>query len=185
MIYLLGGSARTGKTTIAKRFLYEKNISYFSLDYLMMGIANGVPELKVNPESNAFLIGRQLWHIIEPMITAMIENGTTCLFEGNQLIPRNVSQLIERFDKEICACFLGFAESEPIQKADEILNYKGTENNWVEEYSYEELIGESCRLIDFSKDVRAECKKYGLTYFDVSTNYDETINQALAYLKRE
>lgn len=182
MIYLVGGSARTGKTTIAKRFLNEKNISYFSLDYLMMGIANGVPELKVSPESNPFLVGRQLWPIIESMITAMVENGTTILFEGNQLIPRNVKQLIERYNDQICACFLGFAESEPKKKTKEILDYKGTENNWVEEYSYEELIDASCRLIDFSKDVRAECKKYGLKYFDVSNNYDETINQVFKYL---
>ncbi|MFZ5986770.1 MAG: adenylate kinase [Bacillota bacterium] len=184
MIYLLGGSARSGKTTIAKRFLNEMKVSYFSLDYLMMGIANGVPELKVNPISNAFLIGRQLWHIIDPMITAMVENGTTCLFEGNQLVPRYVKQLEERYGKEIRSCFLGFAESNPNDKLSEILNYKGTENNWVENCSYEELAVESEKLIDFSKGVREECKKYGLTYFDVSSHYDEIVGEVVEYLKK-
>ena len=182
MIYLLGGSARTGKTTIAKRILEDKNISYFSIDYLMMGIANGIPELKVNPESNAFLIGRQLWCIIEPMMTTMIENGTTCLFEGSQLIPRNVKHFSDRYVGEVCAAFLGFSDVDPIKKAHEIEDFPGTENNWVENCSFEDIVNLSNKFIEFSKDIHRECQKYGLKYFDLSKDYDETVNEVIRYL---
>ncbi|MEC1736353.1 hypothetical protein P9D87_05050 [Bacillus mojavensis] len=54
MLYLIGGSSRSGKTTTAKRMLAETKIPYFSLDYLMMGIANGVPEMDINPTDGDF-----------------------------------------------------------------------------------------------------------------------------------
>jgi adenylate kinase family enzyme len=49
MLYLLGGSPRAGKSTMAKKFLSETGVPYFGLDYLKMGIARGKPEYGVDP----------------------------------------------------------------------------------------------------------------------------------------
>jgi hypothetical protein len=68
------GAARSGKTTTAIRFLKEAKIAYFSLDYLMMGIANGIPELGVHPTEGDFITGQRLWKVVDPLMTAMVEN---------------------------------------------------------------------------------------------------------------
>ncbi|MGE5223308.1 MAG: hypothetical protein ACM3PY_12790 [Omnitrophica WOR_2 bacterium] len=51
MIYLVGGAARSGKSMIAQRFMAQTGIPYFCLDWLMMGFANGMPEVQFKQES--------------------------------------------------------------------------------------------------------------------------------------
>ena len=60
MLYLLGGASCAGKTTIAKHFLAEMGIPTFSLDYLMMGFARGLPALGVDPEDDEFAVGDRM-----------------------------------------------------------------------------------------------------------------------------
>ncbi len=73
MLYLLGGAARTGKTTIAQAFLSKTGIPFFSLDFLMMGFANGLPEYGLDPEADELLVAEQLWPVVRAMLTAMVE----------------------------------------------------------------------------------------------------------------
>ena len=44
MLYFVGGASRAGKTTIARDILGRHQIPYVSLDWLMMGFTNGIPE---------------------------------------------------------------------------------------------------------------------------------------------
>ena len=97
MLYLIDGSSRSGKTTTAKRMLAETGIPYFSLDYLMMGIANGVPEMGINPTNGDFNNGQRLWKIINPLMTAMVENKIDYIIEGVQLIPSYISKFEQRY----------------------------------------------------------------------------------------
>ena len=61
MIYLIGGSARTGKTIIARRLLSERNYPYFCVDYFVSAQDQGAPELGINAESPNEKRARKLW----------------------------------------------------------------------------------------------------------------------------
>ena len=61
MLYLLGGAARTGKTTAGRAFLQRTGIPYFSLDFLMMGFANGLPEYDIDPDADELSAAEQLF----------------------------------------------------------------------------------------------------------------------------
>ena len=76
MLYLLGGAARTGKTTIANAFLVQTGIPFFSLDFLMMGFTNGLPEYGVDSDADELLVAEQLWPVIRSMATAMMIGNT-------------------------------------------------------------------------------------------------------------
>jgi hypothetical protein len=69
MRYLLGGASRAGKSTLARRLLRERGVPYFPLDYLLLGLENGVPSLGVTP-GNPAVVGEQLW----PLVRAMAKN---------------------------------------------------------------------------------------------------------------
>ena len=43
MLYLISGASRAGKTIIAKKSSTKKDLSYFSLDWLVMGFTKGIP----------------------------------------------------------------------------------------------------------------------------------------------
>jgi 2-phosphoglycerate kinase len=93
MIYLLGGASRTGKTTIARAFLAETGIPFFSLDFLMMGFVNGLPEYGVDSEADEMLIAEQLGPVVRFMIAAMVEEEIDYLVEGVQIHPRYAKEL--------------------------------------------------------------------------------------------
>lgn len=183
MIYLIGGTARTGKTTIARRFLAHKGIPFFSLDYLMMGVANGLPELRVDPSSDEFIVGQQLWPILDPMLTAFIENKFDYLIEGVQLVPRYVHQLSQRFDGQVVACFLGYSEIDTEIKALELKQYGGAPDDWTLGYDEKQLVKEAERLKNLSIRIKNECDKYQLQYFDSSFDFSGTVEAVLNYLK--
>ena len=49
MAFFLGGTPSSGKTTTAERFLAEEGVPFPPLEYLIIGVANGLPEAEVNP----------------------------------------------------------------------------------------------------------------------------------------
>lgn len=186
MLYLIGGTARAGKTTIAKRFLKETGIPYFSLDYLMMGISRGVPELNVDPNGGNFIIAKKLLQVVNPMVIAMLENRANYLIEGVQLIPKHIKELQVKFPKQVRACFVGFSNDDVRRKCKELSTYSSlSENDWSRHYSEDKLKLEVEKLISESVKIRDECKLYGITYFDITDNYNETIDIIVNYLKSD
>ena len=73
MLYLVGGASRSGKSTIARRLLQQHGIPYFSIDILMMGFANGAPELDFDPDASEIARGEALWPILRAMCVNVLE----------------------------------------------------------------------------------------------------------------
>ena len=83
MPYLLGGTATSVKTAIAMRFLSEDGVPFFALDYLMIGVAAGLPQIKIDPRDDEFKVGELWWPIVKSMVThAILERKYDYLIEG-------------------------------------------------------------------------------------------------------
>jgi hypothetical protein len=181
MLYLLGGAARTGKTTIARAFLAQTGISFFSLDFLMMGFVNGLPEYGVDSEADELLVAEQLWPVIRSMATAMVEDEVDYLLEGVQLHPRRVGELCEELGGDVRACFLGLAETDTSTKLQEIRRFGGTADDWLRHYSDQELIQEIERLKALSVRLQNACQQCGLTYIEASDDLSSTVADVLRH----
>ena len=81
MLYIVGGAARTGKSIISRKFMADMGIPYFSLDILKMGLANGYPESRINPEDPEFRNAGKMWPILRSMLKNMIEEGIEYIVE--------------------------------------------------------------------------------------------------------
>ena len=95
MVYLIGGTCRSGKSTLAKLLLKQHGIPYFGLDQLMMGLYRGAPELGVSPDEKPSVVAEKMWPICKGMITSTIyamhiQEGRYCI-EGDTITPENVS----------------------------------------------------------------------------------------------
>jgi len=133
MLYMIGGASRCGKTAAAKRMLKETNIPYFSLDYLMMGIANGAPEIGVRPTEGDLTTGQRMWKVVDPLITAMVENKIDYIIEGVQLVPSYISQFEQRYPGKTKSCFLGMADIDASYAEEIIIHSSRTENDGSED----------------------------------------------------
>ncbi|MEG7283412.1 adenylate kinase [Bacillus sp. 0909A] len=183
MLYLIGGSSRSGKTTTAKRMLAESGIPYFSLDYLMMGAANGVPEMGINPTNGDFNNGQRLWKIINPLMTAMVENKVDYIIEGVQLIPSYISKFEQRYSGNVKTCFIGIAEIDIENSVEEMKFHSSmTENDGLRNLDHLQIKSELERIKTDSIRIKEECQKYNLQYFESSLNFNKTIETIISFL---
>ncbi|BBH20095.1 hypothetical protein Back11_14400 [Paenibacillus baekrokdamisoli] len=186
MLYIIGGASRSGKTTSAKRILKESEIPYLSLDYLMMGIANGIPEFGVYPTEGDFITGQKLWKVVNPLMTAMVENEIDYTVEGVQLIPSYVSQFEQRYSGKVKPCFIGLAELNVKHSVEEMKFHSSkTENDGLKDLNYAEIVTVLERIKTDSIRIREECEKCNLKYFESSFNFNKTIHSIVTYLMNQ
>lgn len=180
MLYLVGGAPRAGKTNLSKRFLEATGIPYFGIDYLKMGIARGLPEFGLDPNSNDMLIARKLWPIVRGMVRTYVENEETCLLEGAYFLPEYVAELREELPGQIRSCFIGYAEIDTKTMVRQLRHYDDAtmDLGWVDGDDSENVEF----LKAFSRYVKEECEKHSLKYFENSTNYWKTLDAAVRYL---
>jgi predicted kinase len=77
MLYLLGGASRAGKSTLARRLLMQQCIPYFSIDALMMGFVNGMPEFGLDPDESEQARAVRLWPLLRAMAVNFLEETPT------------------------------------------------------------------------------------------------------------
>jgi hypothetical protein len=177
MLYIIGGASRSGKTTLANRVLKEAEIPYFSLDYLMMGIANGMPEFGVHPTEGDYITGQRLWKVVNPLMTAMVENKIDYTIEGVQLVPSYVSQFEQNYAVKVKSCFIGLAEINVMNSVEEMKFHSNkTENDGFKDLNNANIINEIERIKTDSIRIREECEKNNLMYFESSFNFNKTID---------
>ncbi len=183
MLYLLGGTPRSGKTIITRRFRAQTGIPYFCLYYLMMGFTKGLPDHGVDAEDDERKVAELLWPVVKPLATALVEDEVDYMIEGVQLLPRHARELRDNLDKYIRPCFLGFAEVDTREKLRQIRCFGYDPDDWFRDFDEERAIREIERLKVFSVNLRDECREYDLKYFEVSTDIEQTIQEVIQYLR--
>ena len=87
MLYLVSGTSRSGKTIIAKKLLRQKQIPYMSLDWLMMGFTNGMPEYGIHDKLFPDEIAKKSWSFFKAMCESMLWLEVDYVIEGEAILP--------------------------------------------------------------------------------------------------
>jgi 2-phosphoglycerate kinase len=111
MIILIGGSSCTGKTKIAYELMKRIEIPYLSIDILMMGIFRSSSNCGFTPMSDSIEVSNSLWPIILQMMKTNIENGTSYIYEGFQILPKNILDIDKDYMEKTKAYFIGFSDN--------------------------------------------------------------------------
>lgn len=93
MLYLLGGAARSGKSLVARKLLSAASIPYFSLDFLMMGLARGLPASGVDPDTPSTEVAERIWPVVRGMAANILEVELDYLIEGDSITPAQVAEI--------------------------------------------------------------------------------------------
>ena len=181
MIYLIGGPGCSGKTTLAWQLLKRKNIPFFSLDYLMMGLHHGAPDLGVDPNQPEAIVAPKVWQVSKPMLVAMLENGEEYCVEGFAITPDHTDHLCELFPDNLRACFLGYCTIDLEEKWRNEGRYREN-NTWLLELSHDEALVQLENMQQESISLRERCLQKGYPFFDTSQAFNQAIDQAAHYL---
>lgn len=170
---------------LARRLLMQQHIPYFSLDILMMGLANGYPAFDLDPETSSLVRGEMLWPIVCAMAVNILEETLihpTYLLEGDELLPEHAAALVVTYPGLVRACFVGYTDLTPAEKLRLI---RLVEAEWGTYYTDDQALAFLTGEVEYSRYLRQQCARCGLRYFDSLGNLIETVNEAARYLTGE
>jgi hypothetical protein len=131
MLYLVSGTSRSGKTLIAEQLLEQKQIPYMSLDWLMMGFTNGMPQLGIHDKLFPDEIAKRLWSFFKAMCESMLYLEIDYIIEGEAMLPELIQELLDKYPDKIKICFVGYTDIDIDQKAQDIKTYSTRRGDWL------------------------------------------------------
>jgi hypothetical protein len=178
MLFLVSGTSRSGKTLIARKILADKKIPYLSLDWLMMGFNNGIPEYGIHHLLWPNEIAERMEPFLRGVIDTMLVDGMDYVIEGEAMRPQWVAELVDKHPGEIRAVFVGYTEINIEDKVVLVKKHADGETDWLTNESDEYIRDHIGNMIAYSKTVRTQCEQHGLPYIDTSGNFPAAIAAA-------
>jgi len=182
MLYIVSGTSRSGKTMIAEKISKQKAISYVSLDWLVMGFTNGIPEYGIHDKLMPDEIALRSWSFIRAMLESMIWCEVDCIIEGEALLPELIIQLSNKHPDSLKICFVGYTDITVEKKVKEIEAFSFRKCDWLIDNPDEYIRAHIQNMIGYSKRIKKSCRENKIRYFDTSKNFMGAIEAAAAYL---
>lgn len=182
MLYIISGASRSGKTIMAKKILAEKGISYLSLDWLVMGFTNGMPEYGIHDKLFPHEIAERAWSFFKAMLESMIYVEADCVVEGEAILPGLIVELREKYPDKLKICFIGYTEVSVEEKVKYIKNNSSGKNDWLTVNSDDYIMDHVNNMIAHSKNIKNSCQENNIKYFDTSKDFLSVIEEAIGYL---
>ncbi len=171
----IGGVARSGKGTLAEKIRKLcSEYNHISLDYITASLSHNFPETGIKSNviigDSSLKLALLLSNIME-IIDAKTEKF---IIDSAHVMPEDIIKYLNKEKWEIY--YLGYPNTTVKEKVKVILE-KDNENDWTMKKTREELIYRIEKLIEISKNIEKQCKKFKIKFIDTSFNFDETINK--------
>ncbi len=165
MLYIISGASRSGKTLIAKQVATQKGIPYLSLDWIMMGFTNGIPEYGIHDKLFPDEIAQRMWSFLKAMLESMMYVDTDCVIEGEAILPDLITELLEEYPDKLTICFIGYTNVEVDKKYEEIKKFSNEKNDWLKDESDAYIKDHVKNMIEYSRKIKKSCAKHQLKFF--------------------
>jgi hypothetical protein len=185
MIYIISGTSRSGKTFLAQKIMKKRGIPYLSLDWLVMGFTNGIPEYGIHDKLWPYEIAERLWDYLKAMLESIIWSESDIVIEGEAVLPELIINFLKKHPSRIRVCFLGYAHVSVPQKVEEVYEYHRGKKDWLTTESMQNVEDHIRNMVAYSDRIEKTCSLYGLRYFDTSRNFTQALDQAMEYLLKE
>ncbi len=182
MIYIISGTSRSGKTLAAKKMMEQSEIPYLSLDWLIMGFTNGIPEYGIHDKLWPNEIAERFWDFFKAMLENMIWSETDYIIEGEAVLPELIYELLKKHPDRIKVCFVGYTNVNISEKVEDVYHYSKGRHDWLTSKSKDYIERHISNMIEYSKKIKKSCKKYGIRYFDNSRKFTQVLDDAIEYL---
>lgn len=170
MIYLIGGTPRVGKSTLAALILERDKISNISTDVLRnvldySSLQVGIKDFEPQKQSEAF------FPYFLPLLKILQNKYQNYVVEGDLFYPEQIVEIKERINLK--CCFLGSSNItlEDLKQIDSKLD-------WVSKLPPEKQADLPREFIERSKMFETEAPKHGFSYFDISPNRQAALESA-------
>ncbi|PIY97208.1 MAG: hypothetical protein COY66_00750 [Candidatus Kerfeldbacteria bacterium CG_4_10_14_0_8_um_filter_42_10] len=200
MIYLIGGSPRSGKGILSQKLSQKLNIPYISTDDIIPIV---IPYLKKNELAKKFPLyvmdikelmkkytgkdrlkfdikeAKSIWPGVKNLILYLVEGRADYIIEGVHLLPNLVKGFLG--NRNIKIIFLTKLNKDKIFRG--ILNNKNNRDWVLDNFNNKKDIQTTCdHLRIYGEYFARETKKYKLKCFNTEDNFHNQLKQALHFL---
>ena len=177
---ILAGGSRCGKTTLSMK-LSKLGFVHYKMDTIKRGI-----------DRNFWDHYKDDWRVVSPhmahLIRVMIEDNQSDVVRGKEYYCIDTCHL---YPVDIAKCnlentvivFFGYIDLDIEEKIRYIRKYD--KKTWSCKLSDDELRDYLQEGIDYSKEVKEECEKYGIKFFDTGRNFKKVMKEAYNYIQEE
>lgn len=182
MLYLISGASRSGKTLLAKKLSEQKNISYLSLDWLVMGFTNGIPEYGIHDMLFPDEIAKRMWPFLKAILENMLWSEINYVIEGEAILPELIIELLNKNPDKFKICFVGYTSINVEEKVKDIKKFSLQKNDWLIDKTDTYITDHVKNMVAHSVIIKKSCEENNLRYFDCSKSFLNTIEDCLEYL---
>lgn len=184
--YLIYGSSRSGKSTLARMMCTRFNISYIPIDKLVTAFEKGLPEIGINHEKKTSENVTNFERFLIPYLKTIShlsryqDNPIYVVAEGAYLhLEDYVTQLSKSFKIIIL-----------VQDTDANTIFENIRKNdckldWTYSLNDKELLSYCKHLVKVNKYIITLCRKMGFSYYDTHQNRVEIFDEILKEIAKE
>lgn len=177
--YIIGGTPRAGKTTLADRLHLEKGVSIIPHDFIIKAFHETFPQLgifhcdKAPPESTDHMF---------PFMKSYLDHWghNTFVLDTAYLTPAHFAAA--GFHEKYKIAFLGYSDLSVEEKLWQIRQYPNPINDWTKDFSDDEMRPMVEDMLGYSKRVEQECAETGIRFFNTGRDFDAVQKAAFDYL---
>jgi len=148
----------------------------------MMGFNDGIPEYGIHHLLWPNEIAEKMGPFLRGMIDSMLIDGMDYVIEGEAMLPQTLADLVEKHPGELRTVFVGYTEINVADKVALVKKHGDRENDWLANKPDEYIRDHVENMIAYSKMIKNECQKHGLSYFDTSEDFPGSIEAATDFL---
>lgn len=176
---IIAGAPRSGKTTISRELTAFGGYVHYRLDSIKRAVFD------------IFCPEKKDWHFASKMTVKIIEKLVDdnnqesvrkefFIFDTPHLYPEDIAHLSK---DNYLIVFIGYTNIDVDEKVDNILKYdSGT--CWTHKLERNKLRSLVEGNIAFSKEIKSQCEKYSIPYFDVSDNSPCVLNEVKHFIRK-
>jgi len=183
VLYLIGGTSRSGKTMLAELLLRRCHVPFLSVDVLKMALHDVLPAAFPGPDH----LRQELAEAIRPVIHAIgvhaVAQGQAYCLEGDLLVPGDVVDLSRLCPGEVRACFLGYITISTTEKLNLIEGFPGRLNDWVNrDLDRVGKIAHIEKMKLLGGELELSCRAAGVPFIDTSHAFEPSLEHAYRLL---
>ncbi len=187
---IIAGVPRAGKSTVSNLISEKYGYNHISMDSIIAGFEQNFPELGINTyaDLSSFDILKNISAKIAPFISSMMGSGEYDEFKRGsvydiyQLLP---CDYVKHIDSKICGIYYFITSEVTPEERYDILKKFDTERDYTF-YKTEQELREGCGyIVEQSKYIAEECKKYNLPYFETAFNRIDVIDSFINMISHQ
>lgn len=180
---IIGGTVRSGKTTLANLLRNKFGYSKVESDTIVNAFDKVFPEFGIThreAEKTRDKYEPFLFEILNGFCRDLKYAGNITVFPGSQFFPSNLAGY-DKLDKYIVV-FLGI-NAPSAEAMLRVIRKYDTENDWTYKKDNEWMLRFCNNIIQESQKLEQECKKYGFYYFNTFDDRTLVLNKICDIIK--